>query len=350
MKILSRLAFAALAAVAGLAGCSGSSSKPAIALVTNNPDPWWNMAEAGARAAEAEVNYAVVFKKPSPGNAATQKEEVENAVNSGVKAIAISIIDPKNQSAFIDQIAAKLPVLAVDNDAPKSKRLAYIGTDNYAAGKAVGKLVKEALGPKGGTVAIFVGNLESLNARQRRQGVIDELFGNAPPKDINDFPLAPDGKSKGIYTLHDQTYTDQGRPNALAKVQDFINTLPEGKVCMVGLWAYNPPACLAAASKIKDKAKRAHISIVGFDEDPVTLDGIVDGTVYGTVVQDPYQFGYQSVKMMAALADGDKSKLPKDGRVLVPFRVIQKEAGDKDGLKRLAVGPFREKLDKLMGK
>ena len=62
-----------------------------------------------------------------------------------------------------------------DSDAPKSKRLAFIGTNNYKAGRALGKLVKEAL-PEGGDVVLFVGRLEQLNARQRRQGVIDELL------------------------------------------------------------------------------------------------------------------------------------------------------------------------------
>ena len=69
-----------------------------------------------------------------------------------------------------------MPLIAVDNDAPNSKRLCYIGTSNYEAGRAVGTLVKEAL-PDGGTVALFVGLTGSLNAHQRCQGVLDELAG-----------------------------------------------------------------------------------------------------------------------------------------------------------------------------
>ncbi len=356
MNTLSRSLLAAGAAICLLSGCGDggkgkpSDDKPSIAFITNNPDPWWNMAEAGARAAEAKVKFEVLFRKPADSTPAAQKEEVENAINAGAKAVAVSVIDPKNQSAFLDQVAGKAHVLAVDNDAPKSKRVAYIGTDNYAAGRAVGKLVKEALGEKGGTVAIFVGRLDSLNARQRRQGVIDELFGNPALTDPNEFKDTPDGESKGIYKLHESTFTDQpvGRAEALTKAENFINALPEGNVCMVGLWAYNPPACLAAASKVKDAAKRARISIVGFDEDPATLDGITAGTVHGTVVQDPYEFGYQAVMMMAALSSGQKDKLPAGGIVHVPYRVIQKDDGDANGLKRLAVGPFRKRLAELM--
>ncbi|MBY0232825.1 MAG: substrate-binding domain-containing protein, partial [Gemmataceae bacterium] len=276
MKTLHLLAFASLV----MAGCSGGTKtgggdgdKPTVAFVTNNPDPWWNMAEAGGAAAAAKAKVELVFRKPADGTPAAQKEEVENAIGQGVKAVAVSVIDPRNQKAFLDQIAGKVPLLAVDNDAPKSERAAYIGTDNYAAGRAVGKLAKEALGEKGGTVAIFVGRLDSLNARQRRQGVIDELFDRPALKDPNEFTDSPDGEAKGKYKLHEATLTDQpqGRAKAVENAENFVNNLPEGNVCLVGLWAYNPPACLAAASKVKDEAKRARISIVGFDEDPTTL-------------------------------------------------------------------------------
>ena len=354
MITLSRITCAAVAAFA-LVGCAGGTSKSGkltVGFVSNNAAAWWNIAKAGARKAESELSLDVQFRKPNPGNASTQKENVQNVLNTGAKAVAVSVIDPKNQTDYLDEIAEKVPLLAVDNDAPRSKRLAYIGTDNYAAGKAVGKLVKEALGEKGGTVAIFVGQLDALNARQRRQGVIDELLGREPPQDLNDFKTSPDGEAKGVWKLHAKTYTDQpeGQKRAQENAEDFLGKLPEGNVCLVGLWAYNPPACLAALEKVKDDAVRARVKIVGFDEDPATLDAIEKGIVHGTVVQDPFEFGYQSVKLMAALAKGDKNKLPKDGLVHIPYRIIQKADGDADGLKRLAVGPFRKKLEELMGK
>src|SRR5262249_17335767 len=114
-------------------------------------------------------------------------------------------------------------------------------------------------------------------------------------------------------------------------------------ICMVGLWAYNPPAILSA---VKDKGKEGKIKIVGFDEDSATLQGIADGSVYATVVQQPFQFGYEAVKMMAALARGDNSKVPADGILYVPHRVITKDGG-KD---RVPVEKFRKELDQLLGK
>ena len=117
----------------------------------------------------------------------------------------------------------------------------------------------------------------------------------------------------------------------------------EKDLCFVGLWAYNPPAILSA---VKDKDLLGKVKIVGFDENDATLQGIADGHIYGTIVQNPFEFGYQSVRLMASLAKGDKSVLPKDGILYVPHRVISKEGGND----RVAVEKFRKELNELLGK
>jgi ribose transport system substrate-binding protein len=337
----------------GATGCKGSK-KTKVAFVSNNPEAFWNIAEAGATKAAEEFGVELYFRKPSPGNAATQKEEIDTVLNRGVKAISVSVIDPKNQGDYLDEIASKVPLLTQDNDAPKSKRLAYIGTNNYEAGRAAGKLVKEALGEEGGTVIIFVGQLDSLNARQRRQGVIDELAGRAAPTDLVDFKDSPDGETFGKYSTFKKTYLDQpeGAKQAKVNAEEAIKDMPKtGNVCMVGLWAYNPPMILSAVKdKIKDETARKRVKIVGFDEDFTTLDGVRDGEIYATVVQDPYNFGYECVKLMAALAKGDRSSLPPNGAKYIPYRVIGPKDEEKNGLKRIAVDKFRPELEKLLGK
>jgi ribose transport system substrate-binding protein len=203
-------------------------------------------------------------------------------------------------------------------------------------------------------VVIFVGQLEALNARQRRQGVIDEIAERDPPKDLVEFEPSPDGETFGKYKLHKKTLLDQpeGAKKALENAVDVLGQLPAAEnICMVGLWAYNPPQCLAALKdKVKDEERKKRIRIVGFDEDFATLDGIKEGSIYATVVQDPYNFGYESVKMMAALAKGDESVLPKNGMRYIPHRIIMKEAGKKNGLDRLAVDSFRDQLERNLGK
>jgi ribose transport system substrate-binding protein len=150
-----------------------SGDKIKVAFVTNNPHEFWTIAEAGTRAAAAKFDVEVVFKRPKNGTAEEQKTIIEDLLANNIKAIAISVNDPVNQKDFLDKVAKRVPLITQDNDAPDTARKCYIGTDNVTAGQAVGRLVKKAM--DGGTVAIFVGQPDPLNARQRKQGVLEEL-------------------------------------------------------------------------------------------------------------------------------------------------------------------------------
>ena len=65
-----------------------------------------------------------------------------------------------------------------------------------------------------------------------------------------------------------------------------------------------------------------NITVIAFDEDPITLGAVREGSFAGTVVQDPYQWGYQGMKLMASYLEGDKSQIPADGLIIVPTKVI----------------------------
>ncbi|MEY4614057.1 MAG: hypothetical protein RL179_2030 [Planctomycetota bacterium] len=313
---------------------SGESSFK-VAFVSNNAAEFWTIAEAGARKAEQETKSQVVFKRPQDASASTQKQIIEDLLTQGVKAISVSVISPENQTSYIDEVSARIPVLCVDNDAVKSKRKCYLGTANLQAGRSVGQLVKEVM-PQGGKIAIFVGQLDPINAQERRQGVLDVLEGLAESKSLRD---SPNGKKYGDYELIG-TYTDNADKNkakdnaadVLAKNQN------EENLCMIGLWAYNPPTILAA---VKDSKRVGKVKIVGFDEDDITLDAIKAGEIHGTVVQQPFEFGYQSVKMMVDLVSKPESvKIPANGIIDVPHKTIKKDN----------VEAFHSELKKLINK
>ena len=135
---------------------------------------FWNIAKAGCRDAEKDLGIKVEVKMPPEATVVKQKQIVEDLVSSGISAIAISPLDADNQVAWLDSIATKVPLITHDSDAPGSKRLCYIGMDNYKAGRMCGELVKEAL-PEGGAIMLFIGRLEQDNSKHRRQGVIDVL-------------------------------------------------------------------------------------------------------------------------------------------------------------------------------
>jgi len=310
-----------LAVMPAMLGCGSKNTKPTVAFVTNQIAEFWNIAKAGAEDAEKEFGVNVEVRMPSEGNAVVQKSVLEDLMNSNVDGIAVSPVDAGNQRDLLNSIAGKIPLITHDSDAPKSDRLMYIGMDNYLAGRKCGELIKEAL-PDGGSVMLFIGRLEQDNSKHRRQGVIDELLDRERDMSRND---PQEGEIKGEkYTILG-TLTDQGVPSACKqKAEDALNTYEIDAV--VGLFEYNPPALYEA---LKQAGKLGEIQLIGFDENDVTLQAIKDGECIGTVVQNPYEYGYQSVKVLASLVKGDDSVIPESKFIDIPARKITKENVDK---------------------
>ena len=166
-----------LAAGEAAKGAEVPANIPRFAFITNVADPFWSHAEAGCYVAGKEFGVAVEFQMNSAADIAGQKKIVENILNKGdCKGIAISVLNPGNQTTMINNAAGQMPVITVDSDAPDSKRLFFLGTDNYQAGRELGKLIKKSM-PDGGKIMIYVGKIDHLNAIQRRDGLLDELSG-----------------------------------------------------------------------------------------------------------------------------------------------------------------------------
>ena len=254
------------------------------------------------------------------GGAVHQKQMLEDIMAKGVDGIAISPIDPENQSDLIDKIAKRTNTITQDSDAPRSNRLCYIGMDNYEAGLMVGRLARKHL-PDGGKVALFIGRMEQDNGKRRRQGTIDALLGREPDPTRFDPPGAviEGGGFTVVGTYTDQFDKDRGKANA----EDVISRHRD-IACMVGLFADNPPLILEA---LKQANMLNKVKVVGFDEADETLQGIVDGTVIGTVVQNPFDYGRQSLRLLAGLARGktlEELEVPESRFIDIPARTIEK--------------------------
>ena len=152
-----------------------------VAYITNSIDPFWTLAEFGCQRAASQLGCEVDVQMPSSGSIEEQKRFLESNVAGGTDGIAISPIDPENQVGMINEACEATNVICHDSDAPASQRVFYLGTSNYLAGRAAGKLIQQAI-PDGGEVMLFVGKMEVLNAQERSQGIIDELAGEPIPE------------------------------------------------------------------------------------------------------------------------------------------------------------------------
>jgi ribose transport system substrate-binding protein len=163
-----------------------------------------------------------------------------------------------------------------------------------------------------------VGRVEQDNARKRRQGVIDEVLGRS--EDPNRYD-PPEGEiTNGSYTFV-TTLTDQfDRVKAKANCEDILLRYPNLSG-VVGLFVYNSPLCLDV---LKQTGKVGTTKVFAFDEADETLQAIQDGLMEGTVVQNPYEYGVQSVKLLNEIVQGNLSQLPESKFIDIPARRIDK--------------------------
>lgn len=302
-----------LAACNGNKSTAGGAKKLKLAFVSNNASEFWSIAKAGAQEAEKTLgNVEVDVRFPATGAAAEQQQIMDDLLAKGVDGIAVSPVDPANQTAFLDRVASQTLLVCHDSDAPASKRVCYIGTDNFAAGVEAGKLIKEAL-PKGGKIMLFVASTDTENAKQRAGGIKKEIEGS------------------GIEVIDIRT-DEADAVRAQKNVEDTLVKYPD-IAGLVGLYAYNGPAILNAVRKGGQAGK---IQIVCFDENEETLQGVASGDIHGTVVQQPFEFGKQAITKMAAYLGGDKQAL-SGGTQIVPTRSLRKDdiAGFKSELQKI---------------
>jgi len=303
--------------LAGACKPGGAGKRYKLAFVTNNASDFWTISRKGTEKAAAELpGVDIDFRIDSDGTAAEQQRIVDDLLAKGVNGFAISPVDPVNQTQMLNRAAQQALVITQDSDAPNSNRTCYIGTDNVGAGRQAGGLIKEAL-PQGGKIMIFVGSLDAANAQQRYQGIKEALQGS------------------NIQILDVRT-DNTDRVRAKSNAADTLVNYPD-IAALVGLWSYNGPAIVGA---VRDAGKVGKVKIIAFDEEDETLNGIRAGAIYATVVQQPSEFGYQSMKLIARIIDGDRSGIPASKQIFVPTLAIKKEQVDD----------FAKKINQLRGR
>ncbi|HZI50913.1 MAG TPA: sugar-binding protein [Terriglobia bacterium] len=303
-----------------LSACNAGSDKGSelkLAFVTNSAADFWTIARKGVEKADAELDgVSADFRINADASAAEQKRIIDDLLAAGIDGMAISPADPVNQTSLLNDVAARVLVFTQDSDAPNSNRACYVGTDNVAAGRQAGDLIKEAV-PDGGKVMLFVGKLDAQNAQERIQGIKEALTGT---------------RVEVVDTRTDDGESGRAKSNAA----DALVKHPDIKA-LVGLWGYNGPAILSA---VKDAKKLGQVKIVAFDEQDETLTGIKDGWIHATVVQQPYEFGYQAITLMAQVLKGDKSLIPENKQIIIPTLVVNKAN----------VEEFTKKIHELRGR
>ncbi|OEO33168.1 hypothetical protein VW23_007880 [Devosia insulae DS-56] len=240
--------------------------------------------------------------KPAAGNAAVQAQAIDDLITAQAFGFAVQSADLEALKPAIDKArGAGLTVISLDSAVPDDlSELPRIAIDDNLDGLQAGEAMVKAL-PNGGKCMGFVGFSSATNARQR----------------IDGFKQAVDGK--GI-DLVDVLSDDVDFTRARTNVDDVLVANPD-ITCMVGFYSYNAPKIHEA---LQAAGKLGQITVVGFDDDPVTLSAVKDGSFASTIVQQPSQLGYWSMMLMASQRFGDTSGTMFNELILHPL-VVNKE-------------------------
>lgn len=282
----------------------GVEKKGRIVLITNGTSPFWLAVEKGMEDAEKEFNVNADLIR-NDGTVAGQIQKLEQISAQGdVVGVAVSLID-SNAQGIVDRLnelqKKGVYVITMDNDGPPESRFAYIGANNINAGERAGNAAAQLL-PQGGKVVAFVGTQAAANARER---IVGFKKGAGPKFEIVD-------------VMEDQTDPSKARQNVTAAIQAH----PDANL-LLGLWSYNAPAI---AEEVTRANRRENYKIVTFDVEPNTLTQLQKGVIDATIIQQPYQYGYLSVKLLDALNRNDQATVsqmvPEDKIVDVPTRTV----------------------------
>lgn len=322
----------ALCAALAFSGCSqappessnGSGEPPTLQLagMGKSVHPFWEQVELGMQAGSQTAGANVEFFVPSREDAKAQSEKLKSWVVAGKQGILFAASDPETVGPAIrDAIARGIPCIAMDTDAPQSGRIAYVGTDNYAAGREAGKVLGQILQGRG-KVCIATGSLTAANSLERIKGFQDALEEEYP----------------GVVVLRDILVDNEDRASAVQKAKAKLAAEPDISA-FYGVYALNGPAC---ATAVESAGKTGQVKVVCFDTTAEHMNMLKSGKIDAAIGQRPFLMGRIGVELLAAvIRDGAEKALveagAKDGKLDTGVDIVMQDT----------IEEYREKLKGL---
>jgi ribose transport system substrate-binding protein len=274
-----------------LAGCAAHSASEKYYLVSANIKlPYWTAAEAGFGAAAAEEGVKSLMVGPNTYDTHDEVTEFRAAVAQKPAGILVSAADEKLMTPEIDAaIAAGIPVITIDADAPDSKRLFFIGTNNLQAGRLGGQELVKLLNGHGNVVFFTMPGQSNLD--ERLKGYMDVLGTHTGIRMVDTVDIR--GDSRVAFDKTEAYVTKTGAD----KIDAFV--------------------CLEASSgkDVAEAVKRANATgrvIIAMDTDDETLKLVQDGTIAATISQKPWTMAYVGLERLADIELAKNKHLGQD--------------------------------------
>jgi ribose transport system substrate-binding protein len=258
-----------------------------ISAVTGGP--YWIDSKLGLADKAKELGVSAVFTGPPTVDVNAQIESVNRAIAQKVDGIIMCAVADSVAPAIDEAIAAGIPVVCADADAPSSKRYSFIGTGNYNAGYRGGEQLAKLLGGRGEVALMYIPGWDNLI--QRIQGYKDALA------KYPDIKIVKIGNDKGSQT--------EAEKECRAILQAFPNLAGFGCVAAIG--------GQGAAVAVKQAGKKGKVKIVAMDRDEATLQFIQEGVIDASIAQRTYMMTYLALQMLYDLRN-NRIKFTDDWR------------------------------------
>ena len=281
MRIATRTYLAAGAATAAalfLSGCAGSPHEPTekyILVSANTKLPYWQTALAGLNHAASEMKVKAELAGPDTYDTKAEHDEFQRAVAQKPSGIMISAADASTMTPDINAALSQgIPVITMDSDAPGSKRLFFVGTDNYNAGTLGGHLTSKLLNGKGEVIIFTIPSQPNL--KDRLHGYEDAF-----------------SEHTGVHIK--QVVDMKGDPTvAFDTTKQMFDTKQkvDAFVCLEAI------SCPEVGEVVNRQNMTGKVQIIAMDTDQRTIDWIKKGVISATIAQKPYTMGYYGAKLL----------------------------------------------------
>jgi ribose transport system substrate-binding protein len=285
MSKFTRVLSASLFAILVLASCSFAAEGGKLHVTFVAPlvaNPYWDVVEDGAKAAAEEFGVDLDYVGSTSLDMNQWMSYLEMAISNKSDGIVTMALNESTIKPIVDAAAAAgIPVTLVDTDAPGTKRAAYAGTDNEAAGRVLAENLIKITGGKA-VIGIMTGALDQPNLNLRMKGFNE---GIAAYPDMKVVVTEADNSDLAL---------------CIQKAEAMIKAHPDITV-LAGMEGFGVPGL---SRVVQENDLVGKVTVVGFDDLADTLQYIKTGVAQGTVVQRQYQMGYLGVKLIYDIKEG----------------------------------------------
>jgi ribose transport system substrate-binding protein len=289
MKRAFMSSIAALLALSFASAASAAEKQVFVMVPKALGVPFYADAERGCREQAAKIGVECLFTGPAQLDDAEQARIVRDLITKKVNGISIA---PNNAdsigNAISAALAAKIPVITFDSDAPKSQRISFVGTNNEAGGVAAGEAFVKAM-PNGGTYAVLTGGLSAQNLNDRIKGFKSKL--NDKFKEVSGSPFSCNDDSNVAVQI----------------IQDILAKNPnlDGIFYSGGWPMFAPEAYMRAVKSRAADIKSGKFVVVSFDTLPSQVKLLKGGFATTLIGQRPFAMGTGSIDVLEKLSKGE---------------------------------------------